>query len=108
MRAGKLRNRITVYKSQSGRSPTGAVLPPQWIPWIVLWASLEPLSVKDVMSAQAAGSEITARCTLRYRTDITTAMQIECRGQRYEINGNPLPDAKSGSEYMTLMLRGVK
>ena len=84
------------------------MLPTVWSPWIVLWASLEPLSVKDVMTAQAAGSEITARCKLRYRNDITSAMQIECRGQRYEINGNPLPDAKSGSEYITLMLRGIK
>lgn len=105
MRASKLRQRITVYKQTSGRSPTGAVLPPTWTAWIVLWASIEPLSVKDVLSAQTSGSQITARCLLRYRGDITSHMQIDWKGKRYEIDGDPLPDANSGLEYMTLMLK---
>lgn len=107
MRAGKLRNRITVYKQTSGRSPTGAMLPTVWSPWIVLWASFEPLSVKDVLTAQAAGSEVEARCMLRYRTDIDSTMQIEHRGTRYDIDGEPMPDNRSGLEYMTLMLKSV-
>lgn len=107
MRASKLRQRITVYKKTSGRSPTGAALPPTWSPFILLWASIEPLSVKDVLTAQASGSHITARCILRYRTDIDSTMQVEHRGQRYDIDGDPLPDAKSGLEYMTLMLKAT-
>lgn len=107
MRAGKLRQRIKVYKSESGRSPTGAVLPSVWMLKHTLWASIEPLSVKDVLTAQAAGSEVEVRCVLRYRDDIDSTMQIEHRGQRYEIDGDPLPDAKSGREYMTLMLKSV-
>jgi SPP1 family predicted phage head-tail adaptor len=108
MRAGKLRHRITAYKQTSGRSPTGAALPPTWSPWVVLWASFEPLSVKDVLTAKAAGSETIARCQLRYRSDIDSTMQIEHNAQRYEIDGDPLPDAKSGREYMTLMLKSKK
>ena len=107
MRAGKLRNRITVYKQTSGRSPTGAMLPTVWTPWIVLWASFESLSVKDILTAQAAGSEVEARCMLRYRSDINSTMQIEHRGTRYDIDGDPMPDNKSGLEYMTLMLKSV-
>lgn len=105
MRASKLRNRVTVYSQSASRSSTGAVLPPTWTPWIVLWASFEPLSVKDVINAQAADSQTTARCIIRYRSDIDSSMQLEHRGVRYEINGDPLPDAKSGREYMTLMLK---
>ena len=107
MRAGKLRNRVTVYKKTSGRSPTGAMMPTVWTPWVVLWASFEPLSVKDVLTAQAAGSEVEARCMLRYRSDIDSTMQIEHRGTRYDIDGDPMPDNKSGLEYMTLMLKSV-
>lgn len=107
MRASKLRQRITVYKQMSGRSPTGAVSPPTWTPWQTLWASIEPLSVKDVLTAQASGSHITARCIIRYRTDIDSTMQIDHRGQRYDIDGVPLPDANSGLEYMTLMLKAT-
>lgn len=107
MRAGKIRHRITVYKQTSGRSPTGAVLPSTWTAWIVLWASFEALSVKDKLTAQAAGSEVEARCMLRYRDDIKSNMQIEHRGIRYAIDGDPLPDADSGREYMTLMLKAT-
>lgn len=107
MRAGKLRNRITVYKQTSGRSPTGAMMPTVWSPWIVLWSSFESLSVKDVLTAQAAGSEVEARCMLRYRTDIDSTMQVEHRGKRYNIDGEPMADNRSGLEYMTLMLKSV-
>lgn len=107
MRAGKLRHRVTVYKKTGGRSPTGAVLPSTWTAWIVLWASFESLSVKDILTAQAAGSEVEARCVLRYRSDIDSAMQIEHRGVRYDIDGEPMPDKRSGREYMTLMLKSV-
>ncbi len=107
MRAGKIRHRITIYKQTSGRSPTGAVLPPTWTATMKLWASFEPLSVKDILAAQAAGSETVARCMVRYRTDIDSTMQVEHNGQLYDINGAPMPDAKTGREYMTLMLKSI-
>lgn len=106
-KASTLRQRITVLKQTSGRSPTGAVLPPVWTTYLTLWASMEPLSVKDVLTAQAANSQTIARCIIRYRADIDSTMQIEHNGRRYEINGEPLPDALSGREHLTLMLKSV-
>ena len=73
----------------------------------MLWASFESLSVKDILTAQAAGSEVEARCMLRYRNDIDSTMQISHNGRRYDIDGDPLPDADSGREYMTLMLKAT-
>lgn len=107
MRAGKIRHRIKVYQQSGGRSPTGAVLPPTWTLILTLWSAFEPLSVKDILAAQAAGSETIARCMLRYRSDIDSTMQIEYRGNRYDIDGEPMPDNRSGREYMTLMLKSV-
>ena len=106
-KASTLRQRVTIFKQTSGRSPTGAVLPPTWTPYLTLWASMEPLSVKDVLTAQAAGSQTTARCIVRYRTGIVTSMQLEHDGKRYEINGEPLADARSGREHLTLMLKSL-
>ena len=105
MRASRLRHRVTVYNQTSGRSPTGAATAPTWSVHATLWASIEPLSVKDVLTAQAADSETRIRCVLRYRADIDSTMQIEHNGQRYDIDGDPLADAHSGLEYMTLMLK---
>ncbi|MBZ1392288.1 phage head closure protein [Psychrobacter pacificensis] len=107
MRASRLRHRITVLKKTTTRSPTGAALPSTWTPYLTLWASIEPLSVKDVLTAQAASSQTIARCITRYRTDIDTSMRIEHNGQHYEINGQPLADARSGREHITLMLKSV-
>ena len=108
MKASSLRNRITVYQPVSTSSPMGGSGPASWTPTRILWASFEPLSVKDVINAQAADSETTARCVLRYRTDITSKMRIEHRGKMYAIDGDPLPDDHSGIEYITLMLRSIK
>lgn len=107
MRASKLRHRIMVYKSSNTPSPMGGTSSASWMPWRTLWASFEPLSVKDVISSQAAGSQITARCVIRHRTDIDSTMQVEHRGQRYKIDGDPLPDDRSGLEYITLILKSV-
>lgn len=109
IKADRLRHRIKVYKLEEGRSPTtGAILPEALVLKHTLWASIEPLSVKDVLTAQAAGSETSVRCVLRYRDDIDSTMQIEHRGKWYTIDGDPLPDADSGLEYITLMLKSVK
>lgn len=106
-KASTLRQRITVLKQTSGRSPTGAVLAPTWTTYLTLWASMEPLSVKDVLTAQAANSQTIARCIIRYRADIDSTMKIEHNGRRYEINGEPLADARSGREHLTLMLKSA-
>jgi len=107
MLASKLRNRITVYKSINTPSPMGGTSSTSWMPTIVLWANFTPLSVKDVINAQAADSETRARCQLRYRTDIDSKTRIEHRGKMYAVDGDPLPDDRSGLEYITLMLKSV-
>lgn len=106
MQAGKLRHRVKIHKQVSIRSKTGAVTK-NWQHELTLWSSFEPLSVKDAINAQAEGSNITARCVLRYRDDIDSSMRVEHLGKMYEINGEPLADTNSGKEYMTLMLRRI-
>lgn len=107
MKASRLRQRVTLYESVSTSNPMGGSSSSEWVAGQSLYASIEPLSVRDVLSAQAADSQTTVCCILRYRTDITTKTRIEHRGTMYAIDGDPLPDADSGLEYITLMLRSV-
>lgn len=107
MKASRLRQRVTIYESVSTRNPMGGSTTTEWVAGKSIAASIEPLSVKDVLVAKAADSQTTVRCILRYRTDITTKNRIEHRGTMYAIDGDPLPDANSGLEYITLMLRSV-
>ncbi|WP_394260795.1 phage head closure protein [Moraxella boevrei] len=107
LQAGKLRNRIKIFKPVTKRSPTGAVKAESWEHILTLWANFQPLSVKDVVNSQMAGSQLTARCVIRYRNDINSSMRVEYQGRVYQINGEPLADKKTGREYLTLMLKSI-
>lgn len=103
MRAGPLRHRITfqspglVQDSDSGEMVEG---------WADVWrgvaARVEPLSVKDLIAAQANQSQLSARIVIRYREGVLPTMRILYRSKIYNIEGPALPDPKTGREYLTL------
>lgn len=111
MRAGKLRHRINIQEKLSPRDPvTGEFGEPQWVNrWEKCPASVEPLSARDFIAAKAGQSEATARVVIRYRPGVLPTMRIVYRGEVYSIEGSPLEDAKSGLEYLTILVsKGVK
>lgn len=105
--AGKLRHRIQIQAHQYiGQDPqTGEELR-SWETVRECWASIEPLSARDLIAAQAAQSKATARITIRYADDIDASMRIRHvrRGKEvvYEIDGL-LEDPVSGIEYITIL-----
>lgn len=106
MRASDLRHRITLLTQQTAVNAGGERLT-QWAELKKLWANITYLSVKDVLVSQAAGSQITARCVMRYTKDITSDMRLVYQDQVFVIVGQPIPDSKTGQEYLTLMLQSV-
>ncbi|MFG0827369.1 phage head closure protein [Pseudomonas sp. CJQ_7] len=110
MKAGTLRHPIEIQHFSAVRDPgTGDSGEPDWQAFANTWASVEPLSAKDLIAAQAAQSEATARVVIRYRPDVLSTMRIIHRGQIYSIEGPPLEDDKSGQEYLTILVsKGVK
>jgi len=112
IKAGKLRHRVTLQAPGLTQDPVSGEMVPGWADWPVAgakhWASIEPLSARDFIAAQANQSEITARIVIRYREGILPTMRILHRGKVYAIQG-VLPDADSGLEYITLPVsEGVK
>lgn len=107
MQANKLRQRVTVLSLAESDSDTGANSDYTLTDGVTIWANIEPLSVKDVLMAQASGSQARLRCVIRYRNDITSQNQIRYRGKVYKIDGDPLPDKDSGREYLTLILVSI-
>lgn len=106
MQAKKLRNKVKFLKPTTTRSATGMVKSSHQ-PVMTLWGQFSHLSAKDVLTAKAAGTDVQARLTIRYRTGIDHTMQVEHGGQRYEIVGKPLADNRTGREYLTLLLKEV-
>lgn len=102
MQAGKLRHRVTIQQLASTQDPQSGAMVDNWetvadsVP-----ASIEPLSARDFIAAQARQSEVTARIVIRHRQGIRAGMRILHRNAVYMVQG-VLPDAKSGREYLTL------
>jgi len=101
MRAGKLRHKVTIQAPGLTQDPDSGDMVPGWTDFAFVWASIEQLSARDFIAAQANQSEITARIVIRYREGILPTMRILHRSKVYAIEG-ALPDAKSGLEYITL------
>ncbi|MDG9890564.1 phage head closure protein [Pseudomonas juntendi] len=110
MQAGKLRHRIEIQHKVTPRDPaTGEFGEPSWQLFAKVWAQVTPLSTRDLIAAQAAQSEATARMVIRYRPGVLSTMRIIYRREVYSIEGPPLEDPKSGWEYLTIMVStGVK
>lgn len=112
MQAGKLRHRIQLQQQVQEQDPeTGAVVL-VWQDWPTLgkklFASIEPLSARDFIAAQALQSQVTARIVIRYRAGVLPTMRALHLGKVYNIHG-VLPDPDSGIEYLTLPVsEGVK
>lgn len=112
MQAGKLRHRIQLQQQVQAQDPeTGAVVL-AWQDWPAagkkLWGSIEPLSARDFIAAQALQSQVTARIVIRHRDGVLPTMRALHRGKVYTIHG-VLPDPVSGIEYLTLPVsEGVK
>ena len=109
IKAGELRHRVTVQSFVSGgRDDDGFDLPSEWIDYKKIWAKITPLSTKDLLSAQAADSEITARMKVRYRTglDVDTTMRVIWKGRVFPIDSQGLDDSDTGVEYTTFNLGG--
>ncbi len=103
MEAGKLRHRgVLQYQAETQNQDTGAIQV-TWLDLATLWMAIEPLSARDFVAAQAEGSKVSARITIRYRDDVTAKMRIRhlAKDHYYYIEG-VLADKESGLEYLTL------
>lgn len=96
---GKLDKRMGVeYVVRSEDSSGDAI--ETWMHLRDVWASLEPVSVRDFIASRSEQSEVTARIQIRYCDDITPSMRFTHRGKVYNIVGI-LPDKDSGLESLT-------
>lgn len=84
MRLGPLRHRVTFESRKTGRDEFGQPLE-GWDLVATLWASVEPISGRELLSSQQTQSEITHRIRCRYRAGIETAQRIVYDGRPFNI-----------------------
>lgn len=75
MNAGALAHRVTIQQDtptsdgQGGRTVTTSTL-------ARVWAEVVPLSGRELLQAQAIGSQVSYRVRVRFREDITPQMRL--------------------------------
>ncbi|WP_159913035.1 phage head closure protein [Pantoea sp. 18069] len=101
MRAGQLRHFVTLQRNVPTQDPqTGAMLD-HWVDFARIWASVEPLSVRDFIAAHASQSAVGHRVTIRFLQGVQPGMRVLHGAAVYRILG-ALPDKVSGRDFLTL------
>lgn len=99
--AGTLRHRITIQRKEHSQNPVTGEMTHTWkdvyrdIP-----ASVEPLSVREYLSAQSLQSNVSLRVKIRHAPGLTADMRI-LHGDKVYNPAGWLPDPESGLVYLT-------
>lgn len=67
------------------------------------WASILPLSARELVAAETIKSEVKARIVMRYNANVTAKMRITEGSTIYNIAGI-IRDNETGREWMTLQV----
>lgn len=70
LRAGQLNRRITLQRQSSVQDSFGGPVR-TWINVTTVWADIQPLSGRELESAQRMASEISHQITVRYQVSLT-------------------------------------
>jgi SPP1 family predicted phage head-tail adaptor len=84
MRAGTLKDRLTLQRYQATTDPKWGTTPGWWNT-CDLWADVEPLGGSEKTDNAGVQTTISHRIRTRYRTDITSKDRLLYRGRVLEI-----------------------
>lgn len=99
--AGRLRHKVLIQYPATTQNPSTGEMEIVWTDLSSVWASVEPASVREFISAGAEQSEVRGKIVIRSRDGVNATMRIVYRGLVYQILG-VLNDPISGLEYITL------
>ncbi len=77
MSAGRLNRLVTIEKPCVTRNNIGDEIE-TWIPIGKVWASVEPLNVREFMIARQAQAEVTTKVRMRYYPNLRQTMRLRC------------------------------
>ena len=104
MKIGKLRHLVT-FESPVVTVDSNGESAEEWVEAFggqQISASIEPLSGRELFTAQQVHSRVTTRIVVRYRPGILPEMRVVHRGVYFNIEA-VVPDADSGFRHATLL-----
>lgn len=85
MRAGQLRDRITIQRKTGGQDDWGTPLPEAWEDLAKVWCDFRFQSGSESIRAGADVSIVRASGRIRRRTDVDAGMRVLHAGATYDI-----------------------
>lgn len=66
--AGRLRHRVKIQRRVETQNSTTGYVTTTWQDVAIVWAGIEPMSVRELMAAGIEDSKINTRIVIRYRS----------------------------------------
>jgi len=82
--SGRLTQRVILQSKSVARDAMGGETI-TWVDAATVWAEIRPLRGRDLVAAQQAASEVSARITVRYRTDVQSDWRVKHGTDLYDI-----------------------
>lgn len=83
MEAGKLRHRVTVQTATETRDASGEPIR-GWADTATVWASIDPVSGREMLAAGQVNAEAVVRVRMRYRA-LTTAQRLKWGSRVFDV-----------------------
>jgi SPP1 family predicted phage head-tail adaptor len=100
MDSSRLKRRVTIQAPSVTQDAYGQPVV-GFVTLATVWAAVEPLTGRQLFAAKQALSEISVKVTIRYRTDVTTAMSVVYLTHTYQIDA--VIDFEARHESLELM-----
>jgi SPP1 family predicted phage head-tail adaptor len=84
MRAGDLRNRVTIQSKTVVQNSFGEE-DITWTELATVWAAVEPLRGREFLDGRMVTAEITTRVRIRYRDGISPEMRVVFGSKVYDV-----------------------
>ena len=86
MRAGQLRQRITIQSKDDSQSQNAyGEETPTYTNWATVWAEIEPLTGREFLDGKQITAEVTTRIKIRHRSGILPEWRVMFGSIYYDI-----------------------
>lgn len=106
MRSSEFDKLVTLQSKSVARDAMGGETI-TWTTQATVWAAIEPLSGRELFTAQQVRPELTTRIRMRYRSDVNSEWRVKYGSRIFAIVGPPVDPSLANVELRLNCTEGV-
>lgn len=106
MKAGALRHKVTIQSKTITTDGSGGPVE-TWADFATVHASIEQLSGREMIAAQAVNSETTGKIRIRYLAGVTADMRVVFGTRLFSITAPPINPDERNRELILMVSEGL-